>query len=175
MHKYGHLNERVGYVDPPANRRSSGETNHLIHVRLAGSNQVTGDKLLYPGANLHRYPAKHRRPVVGRGKQRRQSPNGQWRLVIYLAGDTPVSLTALENLRRICQERLDSFFQIEVVDLLKRPEVVREEHIVAVPTVVRRRPLPVKRIFGDLTAVDAVVRSLEMPKSTAERKGSHNR
>jgi len=99
-------------------------------------------------------------------KRDKKPSDERWRLVVYLAGDTPVGLSALDNLRRICGEHLDNRVRIEVVDLLKEPETARLEQIVIVPTVVRKSPLPVKRVFGNLMASDLVVRALGMPTSS---------
>jgi circadian clock protein KaiB len=101
--------------------------------------------------------------VGRRRKCNKNSPEGRWKLVVYVAGETPITQSALENLRRICREHLDQRFRIKVVDLLERPEVAREEGIVVVPTLVRESPLPEKRIFGNLAAADLVTRALELP------------
>jgi len=101
--------------------------------------------------------------VAKAGKRSREAPNGQWKLVVYLAGDTPVGLSAMENLRRICREHLDGRVRIKVVDLLQNPEAARVEQIVVVPTVVRKNPRPEKRVFGNLMATDQVMRVLEIP------------
>lgn len=102
-----------------------------------------------------------------RRKSNKNPPDGRWRLVVYIAGETRISLSALENLRRICREHLHSGFRIEVVDVLKRPEVARDEQIVVVPTVVRKHPLPIKKVFGNLTAADLVVNALEIPRAVS--------
>ncbi|HET9689812.1 MAG TPA: circadian clock KaiB family protein [Acidimicrobiales bacterium] len=87
---------------------------------------------------------------------------GPWELRLYVAGETPRSVAALANLRRICEEHLPGGHVIEVVDLLERPELARGEQIVAIPTLERRRPLPVRKIIGDLTNTERVLIGLDL-------------
>lgn len=86
----------------------------------------------------------------------------EWNLRLYIAGDSPRSQTALRNLRRLCDERLAGKFAIEVVDLTKRPELAKTDQIIAVPTLVRKLPEPMKRIIGDLSDADRALLLLEM-------------
>lgn len=75
----------------------------------------------------------------------------QWTLRLYIAGQTPRSLTAFANLKRLCEEHLAGRYQIEVVDLLKAPHLGAKDQIVALPTLIRKLPEPVKRVLGDLS------------------------
>jgi circadian clock protein KaiB len=75
----------------------------------------------------------------------------RWNLRLYVAGDSPKSRTALENLRRLCERHLGQNYSIEVVDLKKRPELAKADQILAVPTLVRKIPEPMKRVIGDLS------------------------
>jgi circadian clock protein KaiB len=84
------------------------------------------------------------------------------RLVLYVAGQTPKSMAAVANLERICNEHAPGMFQVEVIDLKKQPQLAREHSIVAIPTLVRELPVPVRRIIGDLSDVDKVLVHLEI-------------
>ena len=83
-------------------------------------------------------------------------------LQLYIAGQSPKSIRAIENLRRVCDEYLPGRYRIEVVDLLENPELARGEGIIAVPTLVRRVPLPVRTIIGDLSDTDRVLVGLQL-------------
>jgi circadian clock protein KaiB len=83
-------------------------------------------------------------------------------LRLYVAGMTPTSIRAFENLKRICEEHLQGAYRIQVVDLLERPTLARGDQIVAVPTLVRRLPTPVKKIIGDLSNTDRVLVGLDL-------------
>jgi circadian clock protein KaiB len=85
-----------------------------------------------------------------------------WRLRLYVAGQTPKSLTAFANLKRICEEHLSGKYHIEVVDLIKDPKLARGDQILAVPTLVRRLPEPVRKIIGDLSNVERVLVGLDL-------------
>ena len=91
-----------------------------------------------------------------------------WELRLYVAGQTPKSLGALTNLQRICDERLSGKHQLQIIDLLENPEMASVEQIVAIPTVVRSRPLPRKKIAGDLSNTKEVLLSLEIPSQSDE-------
>jgi circadian clock protein KaiB len=79
------------------------------------------------------------------------------KLVLYVAGETPKSLAAIRNLERICAEHLAGRFRIEVVDLKKNPQLAREHNIVAIPTLVRQLPVPIRKIIGDLSDTEKVL------------------
>ena len=83
-------------------------------------------------------------------------------LRLYVAGQSPKSILAIENLRRVCDEYLPSRHRIEVIDLLETPELARAAEIIAVPTLVRRLPLPVRTIIGDLSDTDRVLVGLQL-------------
>ncbi len=85
-----------------------------------------------------------------------------WELRLYVAGETPRSVAALANLRRICEERLAGQYSIEVIDLLERPQLARGEQIVAIPTLERRLPEPVRKIIGDLSNTERVLIGLDL-------------
>jgi circadian clock protein KaiB len=85
-----------------------------------------------------------------------------WRLRLYVAGQSPKSLRAFANLMRICEEHLDSRYDIEVVDLLENPQLAAGDEIVAIPTLVRRLPAPMRKIIGDLSDSDHVLVGLQL-------------
>ena len=89
-----------------------------------------------------------------------------WRLRLYVAGQTPKSLTAFSNLKRFCEENLPGRYDIEVVDLLQHPQLAEGDQIVAIPTLVRKLPEPMKRIIGDLSSVEKTLVGLDLKPST---------
>jgi circadian clock protein KaiB len=74
-----------------------------------------------------------------------------YRLRLYVAGQTPKSLTAIANLKRLCERKLAGRYQIEVIDLLEYPQLARKDEILALPTLVRRLPPPIRKVIGDLS------------------------
>jgi circadian clock protein KaiB len=85
-----------------------------------------------------------------------------WELRLYVAGQTPKSLTAFANLKKICEEHLEGKYRIEVVDLLKNPQLSRGDQILAIPTLVRKLPEPIKKIIGDLSNTERVLVGLDL-------------
>jgi circadian clock protein KaiB len=85
-----------------------------------------------------------------------------WHLRLYVAGQSPKSLTAFANLKRICDEYLKSRYEIEIVDLIENPQLAAADEIVAIPTLVRRLPEPSRRLIGDLSNVDRVLAGLQL-------------
>src|SRR5579863_4428220 len=83
-------------------------------------------------------------------------------LRLYVAGQTPKSLAALSNLKKICAEHLDGTYQLEVVDLVKNPQLARGDQILAIPTLVRNLPVPIRKIIGDLSNVERVLVGLDL-------------
>jgi circadian clock protein KaiB len=92
-----------------------------------------------------------------------------WRLRLYVAGQTPRSITALTNLKRLCEVELAGRCEIEVIDLLKRPHLARQDEIVAVPTLVRKLPRPMRKIIGDLSSKERVLLGLGLPPMNHDR------
>ncbi len=85
-----------------------------------------------------------------------------WELRLYVAGQTPKSLLAFANLKRICEEHLAGEYLIEVIDLLKNPQLAQGDQILALPTLVRKLPAPVKKIIGDLSNTERVLVGLDL-------------
>lgn len=88
--------------------------------------------------------------------------DGHYNLRLYVAGQTPKSITALVNLKKICEEHLVGRYQIEVIDLLEYPQLAAGDQILAVPTLVRRLPEPLKRIIGNLSDMERVLVGLDL-------------
>jgi circadian clock protein KaiB len=93
-----------------------------------------------------------------------------WLLRLYVAGQTAKSITAFTNLKRICETHLKGLYQIEVVDLLVNPQLAKGDQIVAVPTLVRQLPPPVKKIIGDLAKEERVLIGLDLKSTQAESR-----
>ncbi len=85
-----------------------------------------------------------------------------WYLRLYVAGQTPKSLTAFANLKKYCDETLPGRYEIEVVDLLEHPQLAEGDQIVAIPTLVRRLPPPMKKIIGDLSSRERTLVGLDL-------------
>jgi circadian clock protein KaiB len=88
-------------------------------------------------------------------------PN-KWNLRLYVAGQTPKSIAAFSNLKRVCEDHLPGKYDIEVVDLLKNPQLAQGDQIVAIPTLVRKLPEPVRKIIGDLSNTERVLVGLQL-------------
>lgn len=88
----------------------------------------------------------------------------KWILRLYIAGQTSRAVTALDNLRSICEDQLKGNYRIEVIDLLKKPQLGRNDQILAIPTLVRKLPVPVRRIIGDLSDTERVLIGLDLKK-----------
>ena len=105
-------------------------------------------------------------------KQRQKSSNGRpthadgelsrWNLRLYVAGQTPRSVTAFRNLKDICEEYLKGQYHIEVIDLMENPTLARGDQILAVPTLVRKLPQPIRKIIGDLSNTERVLVGLDI-------------
>lgn len=95
-----------------------------------------------------------------RKKERTADP--VWELRLYVAGSTAKSTTALNNLKKICEAHLNGKYRIEIVDLLKQPQLARGDQILATPTLVRKLPPPVKKIIGDLSNAERVLVGLDL-------------
>lgn len=90
------------------------------------------------------------------------APAGVMNLKLYVAGKTPKSQAALGNLRRICEEHMPGRYKVEVIDLLENPRLAQGDQILAIPTLVRRLPVPVRKIIGDLSDTEKVLVGLDL-------------
>lgn len=88
--------------------------------------------------------------------------DNKWVLRLYVAGQSPKALTAFANLKNICEEQLEGKYSIEVIDLLINPQLGSEDQILALPTLVRKLPVPVRKIIGDLSDTDRVLVGLDL-------------
>jgi len=106
-------------------------------------------------------------------RKKTPAPRGkakEWILRLYIAGHSARAAAALQNLQAICEQHLSGRYEIEVVDLLKHPQLARGDQIVAVPTLVRRLPQPIKRIIGDLSNAERVLVGLDLrPRGRSAR------
>lgn len=89
-----------------------------------------------------------------------------WDLRLYVAGQTPKSIAAVANLKKLCEEHLAGRYRVEVIDLVKNPQLARSDQILAIPTLVRRLPEPMRKIIGDLSNQERVLVGLDVqPRS----------
>jgi len=98
----------------------------------------------------------------GRVSQSVIDERNRWNLRLYVAGQTPRSLTAFKNLKDICEEYLKGQYHIEVIDLMENPTLARGDQILAVPTLVRKLPQPIRKIIGDLSNTERVLVGLDI-------------
>ncbi len=91
-----------------------------------------------------------------------KSQSDRWQLRLYVAGQTPRSIAALANLKKLCETHLPGQYEIEVIDLLKNPRLAAGDQILAIPTLVRKLPTPVKKIIGDLSNEVRVLVGLDL-------------
>lgn len=97
-----------------------------------------------------------------KNEDKTSSEDQVWELRLYVAGTTPKSVEAFSNLKEICEEHLAGKYHIEVVDLLENPRLARGDQILAIPTLVRRLPPPLKKIIGDLSDTERVLVGLNL-------------
>jgi circadian clock protein KaiB len=103
------------------------------------------------------------RPVKrSRASKAKKTKEAIWELRLYVAGQTPKSLTAFSNLNKICEEYMAGKYHIEVIDLLKDPKLAQGDQILAIPTLVRKLPTPIRKIIGDLSNTERVLVGLDL-------------
>jgi circadian clock protein KaiB len=107
-------------------------------------------------------PAKKKAAAAGGGAEK------QWNLRLYVAGQSPKSVTAVNNLKRLCEQHLPGQYAIEVIDLLKNPQLAQVDQILAIPTLVRKLPEPMKRVIGDLSDTERTMIGLDIRELPAE-------
>ncbi len=91
-----------------------------------------------------------------------KSKKPEWQLLLYIAGQTPTSIRALQNLKSYAEEYLEGIYSIEIIDLLEKPQLAEGDQILAVPTLVRRVPEPIRKIIGDLSNKERVLVGLNI-------------
>jgi circadian clock protein KaiB len=105
----------------------------------------------------------HGKSKSSRGTRKAASAGrDRWLLRLYIAGQTPKAISAINNLKLICEEQLKGKYRLEVIDLLRHPQLARDNQILAVPTLVRKLPIPVRKIIGDLSDRDRVLVGLDL-------------
>jgi circadian clock protein KaiB len=102
------------------------------------------------------------RADVKRTRVTEEKHDDKWILRLYVAGQTPKCRTAFTNLKNICEQQLNGRYVIEVIDLLENPQLSREHQILAIPTLVRKLPVPVRKIIGDLSDTEKVLVGLDI-------------
>jgi circadian clock protein KaiB len=107
-------------------------------------------------------PKKENPGVKIKEEKTRKKTKDMWVLRLYVAGQTPKALTAFTNLKKICEEQLEGKYSIEVIDLLKNPQLGADDQILALPTLVRKLPVPVRKIIGDLSNTERVLVGLDL-------------
>jgi len=104
--------------------------------------------------------------ILKKARERRSGFDGSsrdvWRLRLYVAGQTPRSLTAFANLKLICETHLKGRYRIEVIDLVEQPQLSKGDQILAIPTLVRKLPQPMRKIIGDLSDTERVLVGLDL-------------
>jgi circadian clock protein KaiB len=108
-----------------------------------------------PTTDMKKSSARKRRPA-------KTNRRDFYILRLYIAGQTPNSIAAIANLKKICEDKLHGKYRIEVVDLLKKPQLAKGDQIIAIPTLVRRLPPPVKKIIGNLSKTESVIVGLDL-------------
>lgn len=107
-------------------------------------------------------PTKEKSDVKTIKRKPPKMNDNKWVLRLYVAGQSPKALTAFANLKKICAEQLEGKYSIEVIDLLLNPQRGNEDQILALPTLVRKLPVPVRKIIGDLSDTDRVLVGLDL-------------
>jgi KaiB domain. len=97
---------------------------------------------------------------------------GFWELRLYVAGKTPKSIAAFANLKRLCEEHLQGRYKIEVIDLIENPKLAKGDQILALPTLVRKLPEPVRKIIGDLSNTERVLVGLDIRARSTSNGGT---
>lgn len=94
--------------------------------------------------------------------EKKKAMDDKWILRLYVAGQTPKCMLAIANLKKICETELEGLYSIEVIDLLQNPQLGRDDQILAIPTLVRKLPVPVRKIIGDLSNTEKVLIGLDL-------------
>src|SRR5437763_14457861 len=114
--------------------------------------------------------------MSGKTAKNRKADKGDaeevWDLRLYTAGQTPKSIAAIKNLKRICEQHLPGRYNIEVIDLMANPRLAKDDQIVAIPTLVRKLPDPVRKIIGDLSDTERTLVGLQLRQKTEAKAGA---
>ena len=147
----------------------------LVDVYMPDDRVLTGSERIAHAARApqaRRGPGRARRRSAedrpmstvrrSEGEEEGRPPAAEWQLRLYVAGQTPKSVAALDNLRRLCETHLAGRYEIEVIDLLVNPKLAAGDQILAVPTLVRKFPEPIRKIIGDLSNEERVLVGLDV-------------
>jgi circadian clock protein KaiB len=110
-----------------------------------------------------------RRPACGTKKNAKAPPRRLYALRLYITGQTPLSETSLRNLNEVCAQHLAGHFELEVIDIYQQPQLAREAQILAAPTLIKRLPLPFRRLVGDLSNRKQVLFGLDIQDVQQEK------
>ena len=102
------------------------------------------------------------KPKTGTRSSEKPIQEKKWELRLYVAGQTPNSIRAFNNLKQICEEHLKGEYNIEIIDLIENPTLAKGDQILAVPTLVRKLPPPIRKIIGDLSKTERVLIGLDL-------------
>ncbi len=91
-----------------------------------------------------------------------EAPQGTYVLRLYVTGTTPASVRAVANIKRICEEYLQGRYELEVIDLYQQPDLAKEAQIIAAPTLIKKLPLPLRRLIGDMTDKEHVLKGIDL-------------
>lgn len=100
--------------------------------------------------------------IQAKTRGNKSAPGEKWELRLYTAGQSPKSLAAISNLKKLCDEHLPGAYEIKVIDLVQNPRLAKDDQIVAVPTLVRKLPEPMRKIIGDLSDVEKTLVGLQL-------------
>lgn len=106
--------------------------------------------------------AKENRPAKPKALKEAEAKEGKWQLRLYIAGNTAKSIAALANLKKYCEQHLCEKYTLEVIDLMVHPQLAAGDQILAIPTLVRKVPVPVRKIIGDLSNEEKVLVGLDL-------------
>ena len=107
------------------------------------------------------------RPATPSASEGELDQERRWELRLYVAGQTPKSVKAFANLKKLCEEHLAGQYRIEVIDLIEKPQLAQGDQILAIPTLVRKLPEPIKKIIGDLSNTERVLVGLDLREVVA--------
>jgi circadian clock protein KaiB len=116
------------------------------------------NKITVPRKSIRKLPSSKTRAL----KKETPQPEENWMMRLYVAGQSSRSTAAIANLRRICDRYMPGRCTIEIVDLMRNPELAKLDQIIAIPTLVRKIPAPVRRIIGDLSATEKILLNFEL-------------
>ncbi|HLN55600.1 MAG TPA: circadian clock KaiB family protein [Bacteroidales bacterium] len=110
-----------------------------------------------------------KKKIVTKGSEKyeqaiKKTDSNKYILRLYVTGTTPHSVKAISNIKEICEEHLKGRYELEVVDLYQQPELAKNEQIIAAPTLIRKLPLPLRRIIGDMSGTEKVLVGLDLRK-----------